>query len=79
MEKIALLNLKQEPGNKWTWTAYDQQGSKLGSQENLGSIEEAFTEVLKWVDPVTYAQAVRHTESRRKSAKKSPGPRTARK
>lgn len=79
MEKLALLNIKAEPGGKWDWKAYDQQGQVIGSQAGLAGPLEAFEEIMRWLEPEASKKAMRDIAQPKPKAKKSPGPRSARK
>lgn len=79
MEKLALLNIKAEPGGKWDWKAYDQQGQVIGQQNGLPGPIEAFEEIMRWLEPEAMRKAKRDTAPPKPPAKKSRAPHSAQK
>jgi hypothetical protein len=55
MPKLALINIQKQADQSWRWTAYDEHGQTLGTQDKCGDEVECMENVLRWIHPAASA------------------------
>lgn len=73
---LAMLNLQLQPDKSWRWTAYDDHGQTMGTQDKCEDVGQALENALTWLYPApldasaSEAGAQQHTAVQRPRSRK---------